>query len=453
MEYINTSVFELFEIGPGPSSSHTIGPMKAAFNFINTIAALPATIKNNANRIDVYLYGSLSATGLGHSTHKAIAAGLMNKTPSECDAKFLKELFKTLKEVYFIELNNKIAFAFKNIHFKQIRHTYPYQNTLIFTLSSERDILFEKEYYSTGGGFIKYKGEVEVKKIESPHKFANMKELKNIAIQKRLPVYKILLENEIATYCNNKKLIIDKLFNIIEYMLNSVDRGLSRDGVLPGPIGLKRKASTLYKKAKRTKSDLNREMGFINAYAFAASEENADSEIVVTAPTLGACGVIPGILFYLHNNLFIKKIDLVKGLLTAGAIGMIIKYNASISGAEVGCQGEIGSAAAMAAAMLAEVFKKEIYIVEDAAEIALEHHLGLTCDPIDGYVQIPCIERNAVGAIKAYNAFLISTLLNHSMQKLTLDGTIKSMYETGHDMLKKYKETAKGGLAVCYINC
>lgn len=454
MNYIDTSIFELFEIGPGPSSSHTIGPMKAANNFINCLKELPIKLKKEITKIDVYLYGSLSTTGMGHGTHKAILAGLLGYLPRNIEIEFFRTLFNDLTENYFLKIDNiSIKFSFNNIHFKHSQYNSPYQNTLIFKAYTKEQIIFEREYYSIGGGFIKYKGELETSKKMPLHFFSNMNELKMLVKETNKIIPEIILENEINIFQFNKNEIYKSLYNIIRVMFNSVDNGLQKEGILPGSIKLQRKASLIYKGALMQRETLFRNMGLLNAYAFATSEENADSEITVTAPTSGSCGIIPAISYYLHFNRKISLNKIVEGLLTAAAIGLIIKQNASLSGAEVGCQGEIGAASAMAAALICQVYEKSVKIIENAAEIALEHHLGLTCDPIGGYVQIPCIERNAVGAIKAYNAFVIASLVKAEMHKVTLDSTIKSMYETGKDMLKKYKETAKGGLAVCYINC
>lgn len=454
MSYIDTSIFELFEIGPGPSSSHTIGPMKAAYNFLKELKALPVNIKKEIIGIDVFLYGSLSMTGLGHNTHKAILAGLLGFLPETIDPAFFKSLFFNLKETYDISIDNtSIKFSFYNIHFKKTQHNLPYQNTLIFRAFSVDQRIFEREYYSVGGGFIRYKGEVEQEKNKPLYLFSNMDELKKVVnnINKTIP--DIILENEMKVSQLSRQEIFIKIYNIIKVMFNSVKNGLEREGVLPGFIKLQRKAPVIYKEALSRRHHLFKNLGLLNAYAFACAEENADSELIVTAPTSGSCGIIPAILYYLHCKRKISLQKIATGLLTAAAIGLIIKHNASLSGAEVGCQGEIGAASAMAAALLCQIYDKSIKIIENAAEIALEHHLGLTCDPVGGYVQIPCIERNAIGAVKAYNAFIIASLVKPEMHKLSLDSTIKSMYETGKDMLKKYKETAKGGLAVCFINC
>jgi L-serine dehydratase len=454
MNYIDTSIFELFEIGPGPSSSHTIGPMKAAYDFINSIRALPDEVKKEIVSIDIYLYGSLASTGMGHGTHKAILSGLLGYLPSNVKADFFKKLFKDLSKDYTVLFDNySVRFNFKNIHFRQSQHNKPFQNTLVFRASTLNQIVFEREYYSIGGGFIKYKGELESLKRKPMFYFTNMNELKKVAVETNKNIPEIVMENEIVISQLNKKIIFKKLKKIVEVMINSVEHGLQKEGLLPGPIKLHRKASLIYKNALALNRGLYKSMGLINSYAFAASEENADSEITVTAPTSGSCGIIPAIIYYLHFNRKIALVKILEAMLTSAAIGLIIKQNASLSGAEVGCQGEIGVASAMAAALICQVYQKSIKMIENAAEIALEHHLGLTCDPIGGYVQIPCIERNAVGAIKAYNAFVIASLVREDMHKVSLDSTIKSMYETGKDMLKKYKETAKGGLAVCYINC
>ncbi|MDY6820815.1 MAG: L-serine ammonia-lyase [Deferribacterota bacterium] len=454
MKYINTSIFELFEIGPGPSSSHTIGPMKAALNFIGTLKGFSTNIKRKVHKIDVFLYGSLSSTGFGHCIHKAILAGLLGYLPSNVEAQFFKNLFSNLSESYNIYLAKKpIVFKFNNIHFKKTLYSSTYHNTLIFRAYTKEYKIFEREYYSIGGGFIKYKGEKTTVKNTPPHLFNNMKSLTDILNITKMNIPQIILENEMALLQLDKEKIYKKLKKIINVMFNSVNNGLKKEGYLPGTLKLQRKASHIFNNTLKERNNFTKNMGLINSYAFSVSEENADSEITVTAPTSGSCGVLPAIAYY---NYKIKKIPLYKiydGLLTAATIGLIIKENASLSGAEVGCQGEIGSASAMAASFLCQIYNKPHNIIENSAEIALEHHLGLTCDPIGGYVQIPCIERNAISAIKAYDAFIIASMQKPETHKLTLDGTIKTMHETGLDMLKKYKETSRGGLAVCYINC
>ena len=322
-------------------------------------------------------------------------------------------------------------------------------------LMSKDKVIWEKEYYSIGGGFIQCKGEKEKEKPLPPHPYSNMDELKALMTEKNITLTKLLLENEMAITKKTKDEIYANLYKIMEVMEQSVHRGLNTEGVLPGSIGLQRKAPPLYKIAQE--EDIidvpDRYLIFLDAYSLAAIEENAAGHIVVTAPTSGACGVIPGIIMVLKHYFKIDESLICEGLMAAAAIGFIAKHNASISGAEVGCQGEVGVAASMGAAMVAHIDRCPIKAIENAAEIALEHQLGLTCDPIDGYVQIPWIERNAIAAVDAYNAYLLAVAGDPEKQKISFDQVVEVMLQTGRDMCLKYKETSRGGLALCDIEC
>ena len=453
-KYIATSIFDLFKIGPGPSSSHTIGPMKAALRFRQAVERLPVAKLKTATAVEAHLYGSLSATGKGHGTDRAITAGLLGWQPRTCDCKALANLLKKKKDSYTIKVkNNKIHFSSRNIHFDSVKHSYPFNNTLIIRLKSGKRVLLEKEYYSVGGGFIKSKGEAEPKRPRPPYRYANMAQLKQVLHSRKVGIISLILENEQALTGMNRRRIYQRIDEILSVMEDSVNRGIRTKGFLPGPIHMARKAPALHRKAKLIKHIPERFFIFLDAYALATSEENASGHKVVTAPTSGSAGVLPAILYLIKHHFHVSKQLLREGVLIAAVIGFIIKHNASIAGAEVGCQGEIGSASSMAAGLLAYLKTGEIDLVENAAEIALEHHLGMTCDPVGGYVQIPCIERNAVAAIDAYNAYLLASVGDPKKQKLKLDQVVEAMLETGRDMSKKYKETSKGGLAVCTITC
>lgn len=452
--YIDTSIFDLFKIGPGPSSSHTIGPMKAGYDFLSRLKNSKCDDWLTADRIDVFLYGSLSSTGKGHGTDKSVTAGLLGATPENCEPKFIKQLLKTKRSIHQIKFeSNSIKFKAENIHFDKVKHSFSYQNTMIIRLTKGQKILLEKEYYSIGGGFIKIKGEKPQPPPKPPYQYCNMSELKQILKQRKIGLKRLVLENEKAISGSSEKDVFLHLQKIIETMIASVERGLKTEGLLPGPIHLQRKAKYLFKKVAKNHNIPDKFLIILNAYSLAASEENADGQKVVTAPTSGSAGVIPGLVYLLLNHLKMSKTKIAEGFLAAAVIGFIAKHNASISGAEVGCQGEIGVASAMGAALLAQVNKHPIGILENAAEIALEHQLGMTCDPIGGYVQIPCIERNAVGAVNAYNAFLLATSGDAKKQKINFDEVVEAMLETGRNMSTKYKETATGGLAVCSISC
>lgn len=455
LEPITTSVFDLFKIGPGPSSSHTIGPMKAAACFLKDMASLSDKKLEKADSIEAHLFGSLSSTGKGHGTDRSIVAGLLGWEPQSCDPEAFSNLLAQKSDEYFIRVREfLIKFTAKNIYFDDAVNDLPFPNTVIFKLKVGSRTILEKEYYSIGGGFIKCKGEKEPETPVPAFCYASMKDLKKLLKKSNFKLAELILENEKALTGASEKEIYSRLDEIMNAMCEAVSRGINSDGVLPGPIKLSRKAPELYRRAARLdKDNPDRFLAFLNAYALAASEENASGRKVVTAPTSGSAGVIPAVIYLLKHHFYMLNRELADGLLAAAAIGFIAKRNASISGAEVGCQGEVGVASAMAAALVAYVNGHSDRVVENAAEIALEHHLGMTCDPIDGYVQIPCIERNAVGAIDAYNAYLLASIGDPHKQKITFDEVVKAMLETGRDMCSKYKETAKGGLAVCSITC
>jgi L-serine dehydratase len=446
---IKTSIFDLFKIGPGPSSSHTIGPMKGAFHFRKQVENLPDSVLKTADGFKATLYGSLSSTGKGHGTDRSVVAGLLNCEPATCDPNFLNNLLKNDKDSYSVNIRS-ISIPVCPIVFGKHVHNFPYQNTMIIQLLSKEKVILEKEYYSIGGGFIECKGESKPERPEPPYPYANMTEFRLLLNEKNIDLSELMIMNEMALTGKSRKDIIDGLDDIIKAMLDSVERGLNAKGVLPGPIGLNRKARLLVNRSHHLRHVPSRFVMLINAYALAASEENAEGNIVVTAPTSGASGLLPGILYTAKKHHKTTQPLLRDGLLAAATIGFIIKHNASISGAEAGCQAEIGSATAMGAAFLAHANGYSIEVIESSAEIALEHQLGMTCDPILGYVQVPCIERNAVGAVAAYNAFLLGMTGNTHSQIVSFDEVVEALRETGKDMCMKYKETAKGGLAaVC----
>ncbi len=392
------SIKELYKTGYGPSSSHTMGPQKACSLFKKTYP--------DANRFRVILYGSLAMTGRGHLTPQVIA--------------------ETLPEV-------EIVFDETTV----IDHP----NTMDLYGYTPDGKMFFWRVYSVGGGSIQIEGEGEFKTPEVyPH--ASFDEIKAYCIENglRLPAYVERFEGPE---------IWDFLDRIYESMLHTIDRGLTAEGVLPGELQVQRRAHQLYHGVYPDESPEIRENRIVSAYAFAAAEENASGHPVVTAPTCGSSGVVPAVLRYMKEHHNVSKTRCLEALATAGIVGNIIKHNATLSGAIAGCQAEIGSAAAMAAALDAEILRFSIEQIEYAAEISLEHHLGLTCDPILGYVQIPCIERNAVGALRAIDACRLAYFLT-ATRKISLDMVIDTMYQTGKDMPNKYRETGSGGLALLY---
>ena len=452
---IITSIFELFKVGPGPSSSHTIGPMIASLEFRRHIEALPQSIAGKAASVRVSLYGSLSATGAGHGTDKAVAAGLLGYEPAHCPDTLPGGVFELPEAERYIQLGERrILIGPGVIRLEAIKHDFPYSNTMIFSLlDAEGAALYEATAYSVGGGFIQWEGQQPQSRPKPAFPYATAEELRLLATHSGLSIAQIVTLNEMAISGLDATQVFEKLDAIIECMRRSVQRGIRREGMLPGTLGVYRKAAHLSRKADALDDAANRFLGLLNAYAFAVAEENASGGIIVTAPTCGAAGVLPAILTMLEGHLCLGPEAVRNGMLAAAAVGFLAKNNAGIAGAEVGCQGEVGVAAAMAAAMLAQARGYPPQIVENAAEIALEHHLGLTCDPVGGYVQIPCIERNAMGALKAYNAFLVAVTEDAALHRVSLDMAISAMAETGRDMNAKYKETSLGGLALCLPHC
>jgi L-serine dehydratase len=425
------SVFDLFSIGIGPSSSHTVGPMRAANMFLESLGELRPQVR----RVRAELFGSLGATGHGHGSERAVLLGLSGERP----------------ETVAVDAEPSHDFEVDLVlHRRKSLPEHP--NGMIFRAYGE-DLLAERTYYSVGGGFVR--GEQGIAEDTTPLEFpfSTGAELLAHTREQGLPVSEIMLRNELAWRSRNE--IRAGLLRIWDVMAECVRNGCEHDGVLPGGLKVRRRAKSLHTKllAEDDTGDSLAAMDWVSLWALAVNEENAAGGRVVTAPTNGAAGIIPAVLHYYRR--FVRDADddgVVRFLLTAGAIGVILKTTGSISGAEVGCQGEVGSACAMAAAGLTEVMGGSPEQVENAAEIGVEHHLGLTCDPVGGLVQIPCIERNAVGASKAIHASRMA-LRGDGGHVVTLDKAIKTMRETGADMKVKYKETARGGLAVNVIEC
>ncbi|KQT46750.1 serine dehydratase [Methylobacterium sp. Leaf456] len=452
------SVFDLFKIGIGPSSSHTVGPMIAARRFRERVAGQAQTA-----RIGAEIFGSLAWTGRGHGTDLAIFLGLLGHDPATVDPDRVGEYTKALTERGALDLpgaDAPVAFDTARdlvFNFTEIlpRHT----NGMRFrALDGAGDVLAETTCYSIGGGFVVDEGEAEGAGLEAkpvPYPFASAAELLAVCAETGLGIAQVQMENERAL--RSEPEIEAGLDAIRDAMLACIDRGLRMDGELPGGLKVRRRAKRLHAQLQEGRLSNSRPaheiMDWISLFALAVNEENAAGGRVVTAPTNGAAGIVPAVLRYVvefcpgwcdaHGRDF---------LLTAAAVGGLIKSRASISGAEVGCQGEVGSAAAMAAAGLAAVLGGNALQVENAAEIAMEHHLGMTCDPIGGLVQIPCIERNAFGANKAVAAASLA-LRGDGIHYVTLDEVIETMRQTGLDMQDKYKETSLGGLAVNVAAC
>ena len=454
---IDTTLFDFFKRGPGPSSSHTMGPMKAACDFVQRCGALPPALLGKAAGLRVSLLGSLSATGAGHGTDAAVLAGLLGHEPAHCPAGLLKLLSDTPQREHVLCLKQggpSLRVSLDHISHDSVLHDKPFSNTLIFQLiDAQGQAVHSLEYYSVGGGFIQWQGWTPPERGQPAHPYATMRQLRAQLEETGLTLHELMLENESAITGMGRPEILRRLEDIMQGMEDSVCRGLAGTGLLPGSLGVARKAGDILAHAGRVPNDVDRFLGRVNAYAFAAAEENASGGVIVTAPTCGAAGVMPALLHAMRQDLNIGGRALREGVLASAAVGFLAKNNAGIAGAEVGCQGEVGVASAMAAAMLAHARGHAVDVVENAAEIALEHHLGLTCDPVGGYVQIPCIERNAVGAVKAYNACLLASCERSEHHMVTLDQVIRAMGETGREMNSKYKETSEGGLAVSMVEC
>ena len=456
MTHVTTTLFDFFKTGPGPSSSHTMGPMKAGYDFSRLCLGLDAEAKRRATRFAVHLYGSLSATGVGHGTPAAVVAGLLGTSPDACPPALLRDLAAAPATPRQAALGQGVTVpvCVNDVQLDAVIHAFPYSNTLVVTLEDAAgQPLLSREYYSVGGGFIQWKGYVAPERGEVVHAYANMAELKAVMHETGLALHEVLLENEMGLTGATRPAILQTLDRLLDHMEDGVRRGLDAEGLLPGPLGVERKARMIRDKARALSFSTDRFLADLNAFAFATAEENASGGVIVTAPTCGAAGVLPALVYAMRHGHGIGDRALREGLLAAAAVGFLAKHNASIAGAEVGCQGEVGVASAMAAALYANARGSCPQTVENAAEVALEHHLGLTCDPVEGYVQIPCIERNAVGAVKAYNAALITRCMNPASQRVSLDQVIHAMADTGRQMSDKFKETSQGGLAVSVVEC
>ena len=456
------SVFDMFSIGIGPSSSHTVGPMKAAKLFVD--ALVKQELLTKVDRVKCELFGSLGQTGIGHGTGKAVILGFTGETPEGIPVESIETILTEVVSSQKISLNgtHEVNFPKDDAIIYHRKKTLPaHANAMTLYAYQNDTLLLEQTYYSIGGGFIVEACDFEQEKdkalslhtnIKRPHVFSSGDELLALASTKGLSFSTIMMDNEKCL--NDETTIRTKLVTIWQAMKDSVERGMNTEGILPGGLKLARRAPALYRSLLVERStDPLTAMDWVNLFAMAVNEENAAGSRVVTAPTNGAAGIIPAVLCYYDK--FVKPVsddDCVRYLLTAAAIGILYKTNASISGAEVGCQGEVGVACSMAAGALTEIMGGTPPQVENAAEIGMEHNLGLTCDPVGGLVQVPCIERNAMGSVKAINASRLA-LRGTGTQKVSLDKVIKTMWETGNDMKTKYKETSRGGLAVNIIEC
>lgn len=454
------SVFDLFKVGIGPSSSHTVGPMCAANLFVQALK--DSDLLTQAGRVVAELYGSLGATGKGHGSANAIIMGLQGELPESVDVDTMADRINTISETGRIKLlgNHCIPFSRSDdliFHRKQSLPFHP--NGMIYTAyDTLGKVLMAKTYFSVGGGFIvdEHASQADPLIVDNhvmSYPFKSGAQLLALCDQHRLSIAELMLANEKSW--RDVDTIYAGLNTIWDVMQRCVNSGCEKQGILPGGLKVRRRASALYQQLRLQPevglSDPLTVLDWVSLYALAVNEENAAGGRVVTAPTNGAAGIIPAVLhYYMRFVPTAKPEDVVEFLLTAGAIGILYKENASISGAEVGCQGEVGSACSMAAGALAAVLGGTPQQVENAAEIAMEHNLGLTCDPIGGLVQVPCIERNAMASVKAISAARLA-LRGDGEHFVSLDKVIKTMRETGRDMQDKYKETSRGGLALDVI--
>ena len=455
------SVFDLFKVGIGPSSSHTVGPMRAAATFVQALS--DQQWLGETRRVEVRLYGSLSATGVGHATDRACVMGLMGEWPDQIDPTSINPRIQQLRESGRLLLAGKHEIAFNwQSDLLLLDESLPYHpNAMSLHAYGDNGLLSEQTYYSVGGGFIidaaeAASGIAPTSDVQLPYEFSSAVELLALCNKHGLRVSELMMANERAWRSDEQ--IRSGLLHIWSVMRECVEQGLRDEGILPGGLDVPRRAAKLHRslleigKPNVITSTLSA-MEWVNLFALAVNEENAAGGRMVTAPTNGAAGIIPAVLhYYMKFNADASDDDVVNFFLAAAAVGILCKKNASISGAEVGCQGEVGSACAMAAAGLAEILGATPEQLCNAAEIGLEHNLGLTCDPVGGLVQVPCIERNAIAAVKAINAAQMA-LRGDGQHFISLDRVIRTMRDTGADMHDKYKETSRGGLAVSAVEC
>jgi len=468
---MNYSVFEVFRIGIGPSSSHTVGPMLAVNRFIAEIEA--RSLLKQVAQVQVHLFGSLALTGKGHGTDNAVLAGLTGALPDQVDPSSIIPLTEAIKKTGHLKLMNRyeISFDFNQhlvFHYQLSLPQHP-NGIVLEAFYDDGDSLHRNAYFSIGGGAVLDEKEIAITSKNSsivkglpaaaPYWFDSAADLLRMGNENTLSIADMVWKNELKY--QDSATTRSKLLRVWEVMNASIERGLVTEGMLPGGLKVKRRAHLLYKQASTVGGKLSSDfqaMDMVSAFAIAVNEENACGGRVVTAPTNGSAGVIPAVLSYFtrfcQQQRTQKEIEdnIIKFLLTAAGIGMLYKKNASISAAEMGCQGEIGVSCSMAAGGLAAVLGANNEQIENAAEIAMEHNLGMSCDPIGGLVQIPCIERNSMGAVKAINAARLA-MMHEGSHIVSLDAVIETMRQTGIDMQSKYKETALGGLAINVVAC
>ncbi len=447
------SVFDMFKVGIGPSSSHTVGPMKAGKQFVDLLSE-QGKLKE-VTRIAVDVYGSLSLTGKGHHTDIAIIMGLAGESPDSVDIDAIPAFIKDVEQRERLLLasgKHEVDFPREGGMVFRSENLSLHENGMRLLAFAGDLLILSKTYYSIGGGFIvdeEHFGQSALNEVSVPWPFHSAKDLLAHCRETGLSLSGLVMKNELALHSREE--IHDYFSHIWQTMQACIDRGLNTEGVLPGPLRVPRRAASLRRllvSSTKHSNDPMNVIDWVNMFALAVNEENAAGGRVVTAPTNGACGIVPAVLAYYDHFIETVTPDIfIRYFLASGAIGVLYKMNASISGAEVGCQGEVGVACSMAAAGLAELLGASPEQVCVAAEIGMEHNLGLTCDPVAGQVQVPCIERNAIASVKAINAARMA-LRRTSEPRVSLDKVIETMYETGKDMNAKYRETSRGGLAI-----
>ncbi|HYI92298.1 MAG TPA: L-serine ammonia-lyase [Bryobacteraceae bacterium] len=453
---VMTVLHEFYKVGPGPSSSHTIGPMRITYDFYLRCAKLPPDQLAKATALKVHLFGSLSATGKGHGTERASLAGIVGKEPATVEPAFLDSLASKPDQSFPVKLGDKtLNVSLKDIIYDSPKGDFPHPNTMTCKLMGGDSVIHELEYYSVGGGFIEWKGYQPPKKGQPKYPYSTMKELLAHGEKDKLSIAQVVMANEMIVSGKSEAEINAFIDKISGAMVAIVKSGLSApSGTLPGPIKLKTKAGEVYKRAMDDKYEKQRGVGVLSAYALAGSEENGRGHLVVTAPTGGSAGVMPALVYMLgEGGRKLPQEKIRNGFLAAAAIGYLCKHNATLSGAEGGCQAEIGVASAMGAALIAQAHDMPNLVVANAAESSLQHHLGMTCDPVAGFVQVPCIERCAFGAVKAWTGFMIASNEVAIDRRVDFDTTVNAMALTAREMNSKYKETSEGGLAVSLVLC
>ncbi|WMY76252.1 L-serine ammonia-lyase [Buttiauxella selenatireducens] len=447
------SIFDMFKVGIGPSSSHTVGPMKAGKLFVDDL--VEKGLLEDTTRIAVDVYGSLSLTGKGHHTDIAIIMGLAGNEPATVDIDsipaFIRDV-ETRERLWLAQGRHEVDFPKESGMCFRNDNLSLHENGMSIHAYSGDKVIYSKTYYSIGGGFIVDEenfGKDATNEVVVPYSFNSAQEMLQHCKDTGMSLSGVIMQNELALH--SRKEIEEYFSNVWQTMRACIDRGVNTEGVLPGPLRVPRRASALRRmlvSSDKLSNDPMNVVDWVNMFALAVNEENAAGGRVVTAPTNGACGIVPAVLAYYDH--FIESVSpdtYIRYFLASGAIGALYKMNASISGAEVGCQGEVGVACSMAAAGLAEILGASPEQVCVAAEIGMEHNLGLTCDPVAGQVQVPCIERNAIASVKAINATRMA-MRRTSEPRVSLDKVIETMYETGKDMNAKYRETSRGGLAI-----